>query len=136
MKKKIDLNKYSQFVDGVTSQPSKDVDKLIERIRELEKSGLDVPRILTGGIGLSSEGGEFNEIVKKIIFQGKEYNEDIRFHLKRELGDIMWYWIDACIALNYDPNDIIAENVSKLESRYPGGKFDAWYSENRKEGDL
>ena len=136
MKKKIDLNKYSQFVDGVTSQPSKDVDKLIERIRDLEKSGLDVPRILTGGIGLSSEGGEFNEIVKKIIFQGKEYNEDIRFHLKRELGDIMWYWIDACIALNYDPNDIIAENVSKLESRYPGGKFDVWYSENRKEGDL
>jgi hypothetical protein len=56
--------------------------------------------------------------------------------MKRELGDIAWYWANACNALGLDPNLVLAENVNKLESRYPGGKFDAHYSENRKEGDL
>jgi NTP pyrophosphatase (non-canonical NTP hydrolase) len=92
--------------------------------------------LLTAAIGLSSEGGEFSEIVKKMAFQGKPYNEDTRFHMKRELGDIIWYWINACRALGYDPNEVIAENVTKLEARYPGGTFDPFYSENRKEGDL
>jgi len=136
MTKKIDLNKYQEFVDGVTSQPSKKVEVFIARINELQEAGADVPRLLTAGIGLASEGGEFDEIVKKMLFQGKEYNADNIFHLKRELGDIIWYWISACKALGLDPNEVIAENVAKLESRYPGGKFDAWYSENRKEGDL
>ena len=92
--------------------------------------------LLTSGIGLASEGGEFNEIVKKIFFQGKPLNEDNIYHMKRELGDIAWYWTNACNALGLDPNEVLAENVTKLESRYPGGKFDAYYSENRKEGDL
>jgi NTP pyrophosphatase (non-canonical NTP hydrolase) len=87
-------------------------------------------------LGLAAESGEFIEIPKKIFFQGKELNDENLFHMKRELGDIMWYWINACRALNIDPNDVINENVRKLESRYPGGKFDAHYSENRKPGDL
>ena len=92
--------------------------------------------LITAGIGLSSETGEFNEIIKKMLFQGKPLNEENRFHMMRELGDIMWYWTNACRALGYDPNEVIAENVRKLEARYPGGAFDAYYSENRKEGDL
>lgn len=136
MTKKIDLNKYQEFVDGVTSTPSKDTDAFIARIRELTALGADIPRLMTAGIGLASEGGEFDEIVKKIMFQGKEYNADNIFHMKRELGDIIWYWVNACKALGLDPNDVIAENVSKLEARYPGGKFDAWMSENRVDGDL
>jgi NTP pyrophosphatase (non-canonical NTP hydrolase) len=136
MKENIDLKKYKEFVDGVTSQASKDTEVLIARIRELESKGANVPRLMTAGIGLASEGGEFDEIVKKIMFQGKEYNEDNIFHMKRELGDIIWYWAQACLALNLDPNEIIAENVRKLESRYPGGTFDVWFSENRKDGDL
>jgi len=91
---------------------------------------------LTAGMGLSAERGEFNEIIKKMFFQGKPLNEENVFHMKRELGDIMWYWMNACTALGLDPNDVINENVKKLESRYPGGKFDAWHSENRKQGDL
>ncbi len=91
---------------------------------------------MTAGIGLASEGGEFNEIVKKILFQGKPLTDAEVFHMKRELGDIMWYWINACRSLGLDPNDVVAENVKKLESRYPGGSFDAHYSENRKAGDL
>ena len=97
---------------------------------------INVCRLLTAGIGLSSETGEFNEIVKKIMFQGKELSDENVFHMKRELGDIAWYWVQACIALNLDPNDVIAENVNKLESRYPGGHFDVYHSENRQQGDL
>jgi NTP pyrophosphatase (non-canonical NTP hydrolase) len=91
---------------------------------------------MTASTGLGSEGGEFQEIVKKIFFQGKPLNEENIFHLKRELGDIAWYWANACNALGFDPNEVLAENVHKLESRYPKGHFDAHYSENRKEGDL
>lgn len=134
---KIDLNKYQDFVEAVTSQPSNDISTMLNRIAELAKEpNLNISLLLTAGIGLASEGGEFNEIVKKMTFQGKPFNEENRFHMKRELGDIIWYWINACRALGYDPNEVIAENVKKLEARYPGGHFDAFYSENRKEGDL
>ena len=136
MDNNVDLNKYSDFVDGVTSPVSKDDDLFIERIRQLSRLGVQVARLNTASTGLASEGGEFSEIVKKILFHGKEYNDDNVFHMKRELGDIIWYWINACIALGLDPNDVIAENVSKLESRYPGGSFSVWHSENRKPGDL
>ena len=131
----IDLNKYKEFVQAVTSDESNDTEMMILRVRELEKD-VNVSLLLTGAVGLSAEGGEFMEIVKKAIFQGKPMNDENIFHMKRELGDIIWYWINSCRALGLDPNDVIAENVHKLESRYPGGSFDAHYSENRKEGDL
>lgn len=137
MSQNIDLNKYKDFVQAVTSDASNDTETLVARIRELkQQQNINPALLLTASTGLASEGGEFSEIVKKMFFQGKPFTEENRFHMKRELGDIIWYWTNACRALNYDPNDIIAENVSKLESRYPGGHFDAFYSENRKEGDL
>jgi len=133
----IDLNKYQDFVQAVTSAESNYPVQLIERIQEINTTTTINPALLlTAAMGLAAEGGEFVEIPKKIIFQGKPVNEENIFHMKRELGDIMWYWINACRALNLDPNDVIAENVRKLESRYPGGSFDAYYSENRKDGDL
>jgi NTP pyrophosphatase (non-canonical NTP hydrolase) len=133
----IDLNKYAEFVLTICSKQSKDAEEFVEHVRKLHNStNVNVPLLLTSGIGLASEGGEFNEIVKKIFFQGKPLDEDNIFHMKRELGDIMWYWMNACNALGLDPNDVIAENVDKLESRYPGGSFDAFYSENRQKGDL
>ena len=135
MSQRIDLNRYTEFVGAVTSSESNDTEALINRMRELDKD-TNVALLATAAIGLASEGGEFNEIVKKMLFQGKPFNEENRFHLMRELGDIIWYWTNACRALGYDPNEVVAENVRKLEARYPGGKFDAYYSENRKEGDL
>ena len=133
----IDLNKYQDFVQAVTSAESNYPAQLIERIQEINThTTINPALLLTAAMGLAAEGGEFVEIPKKIIFQGKPVNEENIFHMKRELGDIMWYWINACRALNLDPNDVIAENVRKLESRYPGGSFDAHYSENRKDGDL
>jgi len=137
MTQQIDLNKYQDFVQAVTSEASNDTAAMIRRLQELDNEpNLNISLLMTAGIGLASEGGEFNEIVKKMVFQGKPFNEENRFHMKRELGDIIWYWINACRSLGYDPNEVIAENVSKLESRYPGGSFDAFYSENRKAGDL
>lgn len=146
----VDLNKYKKFVEAVTSKPSNDLKEFIDRLDELDGNyeaygpagemmhgpDINVPLLLTAALGLASETGEFCEIPKKIYFQGKPLNEENVFHMKRELGDIMWYWINACRALNLDPNEVIAENVKKLESRYPGGSFDVHYSENRKEGDL
>ena len=133
----IDLLKYQDFVKTVTSTESNDIAALLDRLNKLsQEPNLNISLLMTAGIGLASEGGEFNEIVKKMLFQGKPFNEEIRFHMKRELGDIIWYWINACRALGYDPNEVIAENVDKLKSRYPGGEFDPYYSENRKEGDL
>ena len=132
----IDLNRYMEFVQAVTSKESNNFDHLQQRAQSLRTENFNPAVLLTAAIGLGSEGGEFQEIVKKIFFQGKPTDEETVFHMKRELGDIMWYWINACRALGLDPNDVVAENVRKLEARYPGGKFDAWYSENRKEGDL
>ena len=133
----IDLNKYKQFVEQVTSLESNDTDYLTQRLIKLEQeTNVNIALLLTGAIGLSSEGGEFAEIIKKCIFQGKPLDKDTRFHIKRELGDILWYWINSVRALGFDPNTVIEENVKKLKSRYPGGEFDPYYSENRKEGDL
>ena len=134
--KNIDLNKYKEFVEEVTSDASNDIHPMIERMYELEGNGVNVATLLTGAIGIASEGGEFAEIVKKCIFQGKPMDDETVFHAKRELGDIMWYWITSCRALGLDPNEVVAENVNKLKARYPGGEFDVYYSENRKDGDL
>jgi len=137
MTKQIDLNKYKEFVEAVTSSESGNTEALANKIRNLEEeSGVNIATLLTGAIGIASEGGEFAEIVKKCIFQGKPLDDETIFHAKRELGDIMWYWISSCRALGLDPNEVIAENVHKLKSRYPGGEFDVHYSENRQTGDL
>jgi NTP pyrophosphatase (non-canonical NTP hydrolase) len=131
----IDLNKYKEFVDAVTSDQSKDNDAFIDNWTELNRNA-EMPRLLTASCGLGAEAGEFTEIVKKCMFQGKPMNDDNIYHMKRELGDIMWYWMQGCMALNIDPNEVIQMNIDKLKARYPGGDFDAYYSENRKEGDL
>lgn len=133
----VDLNSYKDFVEAVTSDASNNSLALASRVQELEiETGNNVSLLLTAAIGLSSEGGEFSEIVKKCVFQGKPLSDETHFHMKRELGDIAWYWINACRALNLDPNEVIAENVRKLEARYPGGSFDVYKSENRADGDL
>ena len=132
----VDPTKYIQFVDEVTSQPSKNHEAFIYRLQELEGQGFPSERLLTASVGMCAEAGEFTEIVKKIIFQGKPVNEENLFHLKRELGDIMWYVAQACIGLDISLDEVLEMNVEKLKARYPGGDFDVHYSENRKEGDV
>ena len=146
----IDLNKYKDFVEAVTSKPSNDLTTFMDTLDRLDanyevdlndglmKHGPDVniPLLLTACLGLAAESGEFIEVPKKIFVQGKALTDENVYHMKRELGDVIWYWMNACRALNLDPNEVIAENIKKLESRYPGGSFDAFHSENRKEDDI
>ena len=133
----VDTVKYLDFVSEVTRPASKDVAQLFRRMTDLEvEQDADVPRLLTAALGLTAESGEFTEVIKKIILQGKPYNEENVFHMKRELGDICWYLAQACMALDTTFDEIIEMNVEKLEKRYPGGSFDVHKSENRQEGDL
>ena len=130
------FNTYTDFVTKVTSDPSLNLEDLNARFTEIEnESNIKTPRLLTAALGLGSETGEFVEIVKKMFLQGKPASDENIFHMKRELGDIMWYWVTACAALDLDPFEVITENQKKLEARY-GEQFEVQRSEIRKEGDL
>ena len=125
-----------KFTDAVTSNESKDTEAFIMRIRDLQTKGVSIERLLTAAIGINAEGGEFLEIVKKIAFQGKEFTAGEKEHLKVELGDVLWYVAQACIALDLSLDDILARNISKLSARYPEGHFNSYFSENRRIDDI
>lgn len=136
----IDLEEYRDFVISVTSEETLRHTKFMERMadlyyRRIDEPEVNWPQLLTAAVGLPAETGEFSEIIKKCVFQGKEMGESTHFHAVRELGDIMWYWMQAVYALNVTPEEVIQENIRKLEARYPGG-FEAFRSENRQEGDI
>jgi NTP pyrophosphatase (non-canonical NTP hydrolase) len=132
----IDLNKYVEFVNTTTSKPSKEFPEFADRLNDLKIQGFPTERLLTAAVGMSAEAGEFTEIVKKIVFQGKPVNEENLFHLKRELGDIMWYVSQACLGLDISIEEVIQMNFEKLSARYPEGAFSIERSENRVKGDL
>ena len=133
------LEEYRQFVDSITSKESKSYPVFLHRLEELEVSetnNTNIPRLITAAFGLVSEGGEFTEQVKKILFQGKPLNEEVRTRLIKELGDVAWYWANACTALDADPNEVLQINADKLKARFPEGHFTAERSENRLDGDI
>lgn len=132
----VDFGRYCEFVNEVTSNATKYTDKFVERVNELSEEGVDIQRLLTAAVGITAEGGEFTEIVKKIAFQGKAFNDQNREHMIVELGDVMWYIAQACIALGVSFDDIAIRNVNKLSARYPEGTFQVFRSENRREGDI
>ena len=127
---------YTNFVNAVTSEESKNGAQFIARVAQLQGSGCNIERLLTAAVGLSAESGEFLEIVKKITFQGKPFDEANRQHLAIELGDILWYAAQACIALDVSLDDVLAKNITKLSARYPEGHFNSYFSENRRIDDL
>ena len=131
----IDFNRYEEFVAAVTSNASTNFVDFADRIGELDREGANIERLLTAGVGINAEGGEFLEIIKKMVFQGKPWNEDNREHLIIELGDLLWYVAQATMALGISFDEVVATNVKKLEKRYPEGSFDIYFSENRKAGD-
>ena len=136
MTKAVNFKEYTKFVDAVTSDESRDFLAFSDRIVSLDEKDASIERLLTGAVGINSEGGEIMEIVKKLIFQGKKWDDETIFHLKRELGDVMWYVVQCLIALDTSMDEIVGMNVDKLKARYPGGEFDPFYSENREVGDL
>ena len=133
---KAKLNEYGRFVKSTTSLESLSTLMLVERLMELHvHTQAEFSQLLTASIGMQAESGEFSEVIKKIVFQGKEFTEEAKFHLMRELGDVLWYWVQGCTALGYTPQQVMEENIKKLESRYPNG-FEVVRSENRAEGDI
>jgi NTP pyrophosphatase (non-canonical NTP hydrolase) len=135
MKNHVDFGAYEKFVDTVTSEESTSFLALSDRLVELDEKGANIERLLTAAVGISAEGGEFMEIVKKMIFQGKPYDKRNKEHLIIELGDVMWYVAQACMALGVSMDEVVEINVKKLARRYPEGTFDEFFSENRKAGD-
>ncbi len=150
MNKTIDLNKYTEFVDAITAGPANDLTAFMNACDRLDANyelfegetemrhgpDVNVPLVLNSAMGMCGESGEFSEIIKKIVFHGKPYTEGTKAHAIKELGDVIWYWTNACRALGVDPNEVIERNVTKLSDRYPGGEFDPHYSENRAHGDI
>ena len=132
----VDVDQYMEVVDQTTSIPSKNNGEVIARIAELDKKGVDIARLMTAAVGISAEGGEFTEIVKKIAFQGKELTDDVKLHMLQELGDVSWYYSQACMALGFDFNKVLVTNMATLLASYPDGNFEVNRSENRKEGDI
>jgi len=135
MTRQVDFDKYTVFVDAVTSNSSKDYKSFIESLNNLDREGSNINRLTTAAVGISAEGGEFMEIVKKMVFQGKPWNADNREHLIIELGDVLWYVAQACMALDVSFDEVLETNVKKLEKRYPEGTFDIYFSENRAAND-
>ena len=131
------INDYGKFVNKTTSEESKFTGDFITRLVSLQQTHKHTQwsRLATSAIGMLAESGEFAEIMKKIFFQGKAFTEEERFHMKRELGDVLWYWIQGCIALGYEPEEVMRENIRKLAKRYPTG-FEVVRSEIREEGDI
>jgi NTP pyrophosphatase (non-canonical NTP hydrolase) len=142
----IDLNKYTEFVEAITSKESNDLTSFMNSLDALDANydsttgmhgpDINVPLFITCAMGMCGEAGEFSEIAKKVIFHRKPFTSETYAHAVKELGDVIWYWTNACRALGIDPNDVIALNVSKLEARYPGGTFSAAASETRAVGDI
>lgn len=132
----MNLLEYREFVEKVTSLPSNDFSEMVDRLHELDEDGVQINLLLTAALGMSAEAGEFTEVVKKVLFQGKPYTPETEFHLLRELGDVFFYWVTACRAVDLDPMTVISENVRKLSERYPDGTFNVNQSENRAEGDV
>ena len=135
MKNHVNFESYEKFVDTVTSDASTSFLALSDRLVELDEKGANIERLLTAAVGISAEGGEFTEIVKKMIFQGKPFDKSNKEHLIIELGDVMWYVAQACMALEVSMDDVIETNVKKLAKRYPEGAFDEFFSENRSSDD-
>lgn len=130
------LDEYGKFVQSTTSEESLSTEVLVDRLMDLHiHNSVEFSQLLTASIGMQAESGEFSEIIKKIIFQGKEFTEEEKFHLMRELGDVLWYWVQGCTALGYTPQQVMEENIRKLESRYPNG-FEVVRSEIRAKGDI
>ena len=134
---KATFDEYGKFVISTTSRESLSTTIMMDRLIKLgrEHANVEFSQLLTASIGMQAESGEFSEVIKKIIFQGKDFTPDEKYHLMRELGDVLWYWVQGCRALGYTPQQVMEENIKKLESRYPNG-FEVVRIEVRAKGDI
>ena len=121
---------YIDFVNSVTSDASKNQIDFVDALMIMEEQGAVPSRLLTAALGLNGEAAEFSELIKKCIFQGKEYDDTTKSKLKDELSDVMWYIAQGCIALDTNIEELMDINMAKLKDRYPTG-FDKGRSNAR-----
>ena len=130
-----EVTAHREFVHSVTSETTVDIDLFIDRLLGFQDGDPDwsePQRLLTGAIGICSEGGELLDLVKKILFQGKEPTPELREKIKLELGDVMWYVQQILIWSSWTLEEVLAENTKKLTGRFPEG-FSVDKSENRED---
>ena len=130
-------DEYIDFVIGLVSPASKNLEDLVSRLEYLDTSTdyINIPGMITGAKGLTCESAEVEDIIKKVVFQGKPLDEETLHHIKLELGDALFYFVLLCDALDTDPKEVMLMNIDKLSKRFTSGKFTVVESENRKEGD-
>ncbi len=92
-------------------------------------AGLDdsEEKLTLAALGLTGESGEVADHMKKYLFQDHAIDAA---HIAKELGDILWYLVLACDAIDSSLEDVMLMNVEKLRKRYPNG-FDAERSIHR-----
>ena len=112
------FSEYQKFVKIPASDATNHYKSFKNRIEHLHDKNIEIQTLLTAGVGLMSESGEFGDIVKKIVFQNKEYDKEIRYKLIKELGDVLWYMAHACNALGISFETVMETNVEKLKHRF------------------
>lgn len=106
--------------------------KLASRTIDTTLSVLDKERHALHG--MVSEVGEIHGIYQK-LYQGHSFEGGALEHLKKELGDLLWFIAEYCTANEWELEEIMQINIDKLKARYPDG-FEAERSINRAEGDI
>ena len=81
--------------------------------------------------GMCGEIGELHSLYQK-VYQGHSLNLE---HAKKEVGDLLWFVAEICVANGWQLEDVAQMNIDKLKARYPEG-FEAEKSLNRAEGDI
>jgi len=73
--------------------------------------------ILTWGLGIAGEAGDVAGCIKKTVSHGNNQKEGI----KENIGDTLWYLAMICNFYGWNLDDILEENIKKLEARFPKG---------------
>jgi NTP pyrophosphatase (non-canonical NTP hydrolase) len=84
--------------------------------------------LLHSSLGIGGEAGEVLDHVKKVVFNNRDLDID---HIVAEIGDILWYINLMLHTVNVPWITVLDKNIAKLETRYPGLKYDDDRSLNR-----
>jgi len=104
-------------------------------LEDLHKRVQDLPdkrcQLISGVIGINSEGGELLAEIGNFMYQGKPIDEE---RILSEMGDLLWRVAEVCDSLDVSLEDVMLRVIVKLRTRYPT-KFSEFRAlkENRNE---
>jgi NTP pyrophosphatase (non-canonical NTP hydrolase) len=82
-----------------------------------KKFETDEKEILTWGLGIAGEAGDIASCIKKTF----AHNNDQKEGIKENIGDTLWYAAMICNFFNWEIEEVLAQNIAKLQKRYPNG---------------